>query len=479
LEGILQEHDAIKREVAAMKDLMEERKREVEVILNGRIRTKEVRSNLDDDDDDDDARSVATVVPDHGDETREHEAGEEDDHRRERSAGLRRPRTPEPTGHGLDEDDEERTSRPRNNSGARTSSPNSHAKTFPDLHAQNALLATRLETLASQLDSALSLSRNLQSQAAHAQSTISLLEAKVGMLEAKVDEQKRMQEIPAESEVNPSIAPEQPVHESGTSDVEEVKKNVWSKSWDQWRTKVEGEWNDKLESWEAERQRLRGAVKEWESRMEVLERRGTDGIGRLERAIPEAEDEEDEEEEPIAAPNGHADDSDSAFIPLTLGPRPGNKLKKRRPLTTRTGGRRKGSGDSEAPLSPSSTGSSSSSSPSNHASASSSTFISTPEDTDQTSVNDAESDAGRSSSFMTGKPPGAMPITPIATIRSASDKLANGVVGSDGAVGSGSGSWKGREATFSDNVSVYFLADMLVGLAIMSWAWSTLLSCMY
>jgi len=127
---------------------------------------REQRRNEEFSNDDDDARSVATVVPhelERVDEEDEDAAAEHEDRRRSsREAG--RPRTPEPSLTVFDDD--HHRSKPRSQ--------------IPDD------IIRHLETLSSQLESALELSRSLQAQQASAQNTIQPLKHKATELQQLV-----------------------------------------------------------------------------------------------------------------------------------------------------------------------------------------------------------------------------------------------------------------------------------------------------
>ena len=307
LETVVAEHEQVKRDVQLMRDLMEQRKREMDAVLVSTSTLQPNRANShnppltngkrpvddghDEDSDDDDRRSVITVIPEDN-ESRPHDGysqedrdRDDDEDRRARSEAMRRPRTPEP--HGLDEDDEDagvnlHQLRPQFDSTslmppssnefsshAYSSQPqqtirklqpvqNGHITTT-DLHSQNVLLSTRLETLTSQLDTALDLSRKLQSQAEAAQSNIERLQAKVESLEAFVEKTRTQQQ--------------QQLGESNGVDEVQDRPSVSTEVWDAWRGGMEGEWRVEREEWETERRRLKDAVREWEGRMDELEGR--------------------------------------------------------------------------------------------------------------------------------------------------------------------------------------------------------------
>ncbi|KAG9044218.1 hypothetical protein FS837_008613 [Tulasnella sp. UAMH 9824] len=280
LETYVSEQESVKREITFIKDQMEERKREVEILLMQRRRDHDggfSRRREMVDDDDDDARSVATVTPD--------DDSEDEEDRRRRREELGRPRTPEPTGHLADEDFEDERRRQAELAAASqpttSSAPAQPAAPQPDLseiYSQNALLATRLETLTAQLDSAMELSRTLQTQAQLAHSTIAVLEAKVGSLEAAVQEQK---DKAASS--SPIAEEQQPTPEPAPVAEPSVSKSIW----DAWRDTMEVGWKTERETWQSERDRLASAVKEWERRTTELERKEDERTSKEERLAAE------------------------------------------------------------------------------------------------------------------------------------------------------------------------------------------------
>ncbi|KIM79867.1 hypothetical protein PILCRDRAFT_823052 [Piloderma croceum F 1598] len=234
LETVFAEHDAIKREVGVLRQLVEKRDRENEDFgaAGGAL-------------DDDDARSIRTIVPHELErveeededqitkqEQEQHDEDEEEE-RRTRRVELGRPRTPEPMSLGMTHDEEDI---------ARSSSPR-----------QSVIdeLFQRLTTLSSQLESAIELSSSLQAQHAAAQSTISVLESKVSSLESLVQQ----------SQVSPPPAAEPaPPHPDTLTQM----LNDWKKS-------VEGQWSSVREEWASERERLASAREEWESKVKSVE----------------------------------------------------------------------------------------------------------------------------------------------------------------------------------------------------------------
>ena len=203
LEGRLQEHESLKYELATMRESVEESKREMDLYLTGTRGRQMGRGMLDDDDDDDDdARSVSTLM-----DSDEGEARVRD--RRRGDIQRERPRTPEPimNGNGDDAHDSPGESR-----------------------RENEELVSGIQTLSNEITEAVQLSRTLQSQHEEAMSAVKLLTERVGELENGI-----------------------------TSRVTEAEQR-----WELWRAKFEEGWKKERESWDAERERLRGVVREWE-----------------------------------------------------------------------------------------------------------------------------------------------------------------------------------------------------------------------
>ncbi|KAG8872988.1 hypothetical protein FRB97_007135 [Tulasnella sp. 331] len=348
LEGYVAEQEALKRDISHMQAQIDERKQEVEILLRQRRSEHEPdhrfsrRRNephhseeqhsqqspsamdVDEDSDDDDNRSVATAVPEDrdgvgGGNDSEDERDQDERRSRRHADEFGRPRTPEPTGHMSDDEyDEEHRLAEQNQQheafrefsdahnisstavSAIVSAPPLPGSSQPnadlsEIFNQNAMLATRLETLTSQLESAMELSKSLQSQAMMAQSTIAILESKVGTLEMFVNEQQREK---AASPSGPSTmaegvssadddsrTPEPPV---ASSESMEVEAFIAQSRWDEWRERVEGGWKTERETWDAERQRLATAVKEWEIRTVDLERKEGERREKEEAALERA-----------------------------------------------------------------------------------------------------------------------------------------------------------------------------------------------
>ena len=263
LDSLINEHDGFKHDIELIKVFMEERKREAQA--------REQRHNEEFSGDDDDARSVATVVPHElgaVDEEDEEAIAEHEDRRRS-SREVGRPRTPEPSLAEFDDEDHHR-SKPRSN--------------IPEdiIHC--------LETLSSQLESALELSRSLQAQQTSAQNTIQLLELKVTELQqlvqatqTKVDDQHEAHQAAIREAIESVRVPEQEREKERESLTEMI--NEWKKG-------VEGKWTSVQEEWSVEKDRLRRARDEWE--LKTSSRRRTKSPGQI--ATPPVNTDSDEDE---------------------------------------------------------------------------------------------------------------------------------------------------------------------------------------
>ncbi|KAI0646179.1 hypothetical protein C8Q79DRAFT_926207 [Trametes meyenii] len=289
LEGVLAEHEAIKREVNSLRDAMEERKRDMELLrfsTQGAGRRSQHHDEHDaSDDDDDDARSISTVVPhelepvDEVDE--EQVAAEEEEERRRRRDELGRPRTPEPTGMGIseDEDDQEHDQQRYRKQTITDLRARSHSPQPPAPAAIPDELTERLNALAKQLEMALELSRSLEAQHASAQSTISVLEAKVASLENLVEatqtqvqsQSEATERLVRETEAARATAQEPSVPAAAVEEARVQERESLTAMFSEWKKNVEGRWSSVQEDWNEERDRLRRAKEEWESRMRSAE----------------------------------------------------------------------------------------------------------------------------------------------------------------------------------------------------------------
>lgn len=273
LEDMLAEHEAIKSEITTLRELMDERKREFELLrhesaslssahqANGHhdeLRNGRYRGE------DDDTSSIHTIVPhelervDEEDEDQLVNEEEYDEDRRRRREELGRPRTPEPTGMGMDDDDSPNTKRRHRPSSA----PNHDAESV-------ALdeLAERLSALSGRIDSAVEFNSSLQAQHAAAQTTISLLQSKITTLEEMVQatqlqlQQQNAAQEAAQAEILKAVR-EPP----GDTERESLTAML-----NEWKKSVEGQWSAVQEEWSQERERLNKAREEWENRAKSLE----------------------------------------------------------------------------------------------------------------------------------------------------------------------------------------------------------------
>lgn len=273
LEDMLAEHEAIKSEITTLRELMDERKREFELLrhesaslssahqANGHhdeLRSGRYRGE------DDDTSSIHTIVPhelervDEEDEDQLVNEEEDDEDRRRRREELGRPRTPEPTGMGMDDDDSPNTKRRHRPSSA----PNHDAESV-------ALdeLAERLSALSGRIDSAVEFNSSLQAQHAAAQTTISLLQSKITTLEEMVQatqlqlQQQNAAQEAAQAEILKAVR-EPP----GDTERESLTAML-----NEWKKSVEGQWSAVQEEWSQERERLNKAREEWENRAKSLE----------------------------------------------------------------------------------------------------------------------------------------------------------------------------------------------------------------
>jgi hypothetical protein len=257
LDLIAGEHDGMKREIGMLRELIDQRQRELEL-------KRQLQMQKAIEDDDDDAKSVATVIA--GEQFHEDEDEENDDERRQRREELGRPRTPEPSLGDGDSDGEGdisiRTINIRNRGGTiRGSSWNGDttgsagtSQLKPELAPASResvdKLTERLERLAVQFVSAIELSKSLQTQQQAAQEQIALLQAKVIELES---------------------AKEQWIAASALSEEKEKEEAGVAEALLELSNTFEGKWERQKEEWEEERMRLNDARLQWEQRMRKLE----------------------------------------------------------------------------------------------------------------------------------------------------------------------------------------------------------------
>lgn len=244
LEGLLAEHDVIKREVGSLRKQMEEAKRDMERMMRGRgqeegdiLPTAMSRGvggsdgrespvakllEAEEDDDDDDARSVSSV-----DTISPLDSTSTSTSQGSKINGVVSALTGAaagPTSSKLASSDDQEADLARER----------------QLQEQNAKLSARLETLSAELDEATKLGQSLRSQHAEASSTIRALEERVQGLEKAVE--GRVAEVEGK-----------------------VLKEVEGR-WNGWREKFEASWQKERAGWEEERGKLMAVVREWEER---------------------------------------------------------------------------------------------------------------------------------------------------------------------------------------------------------------------
>ena len=270
-----------------MRELMEERKREMELLrIHTQSPTHHRRHGSSSDDhsdefasDDEDSRSINTVVPHElervDEEDEEQLAAEEEEEERRNRRDEVRPRTPEPTGMGMSEDDDEHEPL---SSHAQSSASHLRPESPTSVPTVSDELAQRLTTLSAQLESALELSRTLQQQHSTAQITISLLESKVATLETLVE--ATQSQVQAQTETQQQLA--QAVEDAraaaaasseqhaATPQAVDERESI-TEVLNQWKKSVEGQWSTVQEEWNEERDRLRRAREEWEARVRAIE----------------------------------------------------------------------------------------------------------------------------------------------------------------------------------------------------------------
>ncbi|KAI5116796.1 hypothetical protein M0805_001798 [Coniferiporia weirii] len=240
LDTLLSDHENIKRDVSALRDLIEEQR-------DRQRMSSQTREEEDEEEDDDDRRSVHTIVPHELESVPEEDESDLEESEEERSARreeLGRPRTPEPSSLGMHEEEYEQQHR--------RAAP-SQPPGIPDE------MTRRLSFLSDQLESALELSRNLQAQHAAAQQTIEALESKVNALEGLVKATQTSQAVAGARYAEEAVVREKERQESMVSMIAEFRKTI------------EDRWDSVKSDWEAERERMEKARGESESRVKSIE----------------------------------------------------------------------------------------------------------------------------------------------------------------------------------------------------------------
>ncbi|GAA5877832.1 hypothetical protein JCM3774_000190 [Rhodotorula dairenensis] len=291
LEGLLAEHDTIKREVGSLRSQIESAQESMSALMrerqhpagtgsrsaaaavtNGRESPLARMLEADDEDDDDDDQGGRAAVRDsqdrhqvvaaHDDNVDAATAADDDDDASSIVsietvvAGV----TSHEDGRGpspLGDDDDAPTSTPppsstpalldEDDGAAREQQQHGGAATgaLSDtrerlLEEQNGKLVARLEALSLELSEATRLGATLRTRHAEASETIKLLEQRVAALELAVD--RRVAE--AEGEILAKA----------------------EQSWTGWRERFEHSWREERRTWEGERDALARLVKEWEER---------------------------------------------------------------------------------------------------------------------------------------------------------------------------------------------------------------------
>lgn len=103
-----------------------------------------------------------------------------------------------------------------------------------EIAKQNTELTQQVESLSTEVSEAVQLSRTLQSRHDEAMAAVRLLTERVGALESGIA--SRIADAVLETD----------------------------KKWESWKSSAENGWKREKESWEAERERLRGVVRDWE-----------------------------------------------------------------------------------------------------------------------------------------------------------------------------------------------------------------------
>ncbi|KAK7018571.1 glycosyltransferase family 69 protein [Favolaschia claudopus] len=284
LEGVFAEQEAIKQEVRTLREL-------VGVLRQGSTDRDQAEpkggfdvedEEVDLDDDDSDAQSIATVIPhalERVDEEDEEEAEgavdemdefkqdrpsspehqdlfqDQEEDREQRQAELGRPRTPEPTNMGMSRNLARSTTlrsplRDSSSEGAAAAS----GSTIDEL-------TSRLATLSTQLESALTMSSTLQAQHAAAQSTIVALEDKVkrleGLVSAVVNSPSTSKDVDSSKK---DVAGE--ASSSSSTTAESVTAALLT-----FKNSMLGQWTSVQEEWAQERERMQRTRDDWETQM--------------------------------------------------------------------------------------------------------------------------------------------------------------------------------------------------------------------
>ncbi|KAF5378090.1 hypothetical protein D9615_007607 [Tricholomella constricta] len=334
LEGVLAEQEAIKREVRALREIMETKRRKIEIEDEHRAREREQEPRggfdeeededataHDDDDDDDDSRSIATVVPHelerveeedeeqlaaeaqehdlYGSETQEEEhektqqqqvlqeedLDDDEEGRRRRNDELGRPRTPEPTNLGMRDADpftsHHRTSNLLDRAtkllaAPRRSSPSSPLSKVAASAVSPNFTEEVFEQILKQVGALMTLTTSLEAQHTAAQTTISALESKVQALEATVkatQDAAAASHVQSQTQTSPPASPTQlqvPPPLSPPTPIVEERESLTAMVLE-WKKSMEGQWSSVREDWDKERERLNQAREQWEGQVRNMD----------------------------------------------------------------------------------------------------------------------------------------------------------------------------------------------------------------
>jgi hypothetical protein len=257
---MLAEHEAIKAEVAALRDLIHASSSRTQHDNSMDIDMERNRHESEEDD----ASSVHTITPhelervEEEDESEEQDEGEEDRERARRREELGRPRTPEPMGMGMYEDEPVHAATSDVDAEPSTSRPRSRSPSPQPSHPAIDELAARLAALSGRIDSAVEVNHSLAAQHAAAQSTIAALQDKITALETLVADRQLESQIAAAVEAQLAKAVESAVEAQLRAQKEQQAEGLTALM-AEWKKSVEGQWSAVQEEWGAERERLRRA----------------------------------------------------------------------------------------------------------------------------------------------------------------------------------------------------------------------------
>lgn len=302
LEGLLAEHDTIKREVGTLRMQMEEAQMSWQAVMRERERDAELPLPSHGSERENGGRESPIAALFEAQEAEEDAEGDEDGDfddgasvssvdtiapSRNRSNGVAKaPKKNAVTEEDVDHTDAPSSPPPSSTPASEEDAPAADSARETLLAEQNAKLVTRLEALSSELDEATRLGAQLREQHASASLTIRALEERIVGLEKAVDE--------------------------AGAGVEE--------KWGSWRKGFEEGWKVEREGWEAEREGLRRCVREWEEgkerdrkeREEGRARRAEKRAAKRERALAQDEDGEAEDDESGDEEDDDFDEEDEA-----------------------------------------------------------------------------------------------------------------------------------------------------------------------